>query len=131
MAAGLGHDLQMIESVPHVHTTPWGSMQSSSQPKPDHARRLNKFSLVTINAGLSIIHVALSRRRYRGTPGPRATAEEQAQSLSLTKTVELENRITRIEAAALEIGDRIEGIHKRQIAIQAQLDHLGARVGLI
>jgi SpoU rRNA methylase family enzyme len=64
----------------------------------------------------------LSSRRS-SIPTRRAIANEAPKAL------ELETRVGRLEVLLKDIRDAIEVLKSRTVAIQAQLDHLDARVG--
>ena len=72
----------------------------------------------------------LSRRRYRGTPSRRATANEVA-SLPLEKSIELEARLARVEQLLEHACEQLKAAQQRHASAQAQLDHLAARIELI
>ena len=63
-----------------------------------------------------------SRRRSTVHP-PRATAPE------LSKSIELEHRVSRLELKLTAARSVIDTLTKRAVALQAQLDHLAARIG--
>ena len=65
----------------------------------------------------------LSRRRWSIRP-VRATALEAA-----SKGLELETRIGRLEHILKDIRQAVDLLTKRAAAIQAEIDHLSARVG--
>ena len=61
----------------------------------------------------------------------RRSVKERATALELSgfpsKSVELEQRISRLELSIRELHDHLEGVAKRCAALQAQLDHLLAQ----
>jgi len=64
----------------------------------------------------------LTPRRLSSVPRVRDTAAE------VPKSIELEQRIGRIELKLKELLQQLELQTKRSAAIQAQLDHLSARL---
>jgi hypothetical protein len=68
----------------------------------------------------------LPRRRSTVKP-TRATAAEFPQP----KSLELENRVARLEILVKDIRVAQDRTDKRLSAIQAQLDHLAARIGIV
>jgi hypothetical protein len=48
---------------------------------------------------------------------------------TVPKSLELEQRVARVELQQQQIRETLDVVLKRLAAIQAQLDHLGARVG--
>jgi hypothetical protein len=69
-------------------------------------------------------HPALHGRR-QSISHPRSTAHE----LRLPKTVELEQRIARLEMRLQRTCDELEVTRQRMAALQARLDHYAARFG--
>jgi uncharacterized small protein (DUF1192 family) len=67
-----------------------------------------------------------ARRRF-ATPAPPATANE----LQLPKTVELEQRIARLELKLQRTCEELDEARQRVASLQAQLDHLAARSRLL
>jgi hypothetical protein len=63
------------------------------------------------------------RRRSSLTP-TRATAHEVLQP----KSLELENRVARLELVVNDLRGAYDDVKKRLIALQAQLDHIAARL---
>jgi exonuclease VII large subunit len=68
---------------------------------------------------------ALHGVRRRSTPAPRASAHE----IHVPKTVELEQRIARLELKLQRACEDLEKTRQRMSALQAQLDHYGAKFG--
>lgn len=46
----------------------------------------------------------------------------------MPKSLELETRVARLELLLLDLNDTVATLTKRQVALQAELDHLLARV---
>ncbi len=67
-----------------------------------------------------------SRRRSTLERCTRGTASELAQNAP--KSIELELRVARLELAIKEICESVAVLTKRTVAVQAQLDHLDARL---
>jgi len=65
--------------------------------------------------------------RRHSTPAHRATAKE----IHVPKTVELEQRIARLELRLQRACEELEQTRQRMSALQAQLDHYGAKSGRI
>jgi hypothetical protein len=65
---------------------------------------------------------SLTPRRHSTVPPTRDTAAE------VSKSLELEQRIARIEIQVNELLVRLELQSKRSVALQAQVDHLLARL---
>jgi molecular chaperone GrpE (heat shock protein) len=63
--------------------------------------------------------------RRHSTPGPRVRAHE----IHVPKTVELEQRIARLELKLQRALEDLENTRQRMSALQAQLDHYGAKFG--
>jgi molecular chaperone GrpE (heat shock protein) len=63
--------------------------------------------------------------RRRSIPDPRSTARE----LQLPKTVELEQRIARLEMKLQRACEELEATRQRMAALQARIDHYTARFG--
>jgi predicted LPLAT superfamily acyltransferase len=63
--------------------------------------------------------------RRQSISHPRSTAHE----LRLPKTVELEQRIARLEMRLQRTCDELEVTRQRMAALQARLDHYAARFG--
>lgn len=72
-------------------------------------------------------HPALRPRRRSSTRVPPTTASE----LQLPKTVELEQRIARLELKLLRTREELDDARQRMAALQAQIDYLSARAGLL
>lgn len=72
-------------------------------------------------------HAALRVRRRSSTRVPPTTARE----LRLPKTVELEQRIARVELKLQRTREQLDEARQRVAALQAQLDHLSAKAGLL
>ena len=69
---------------------------------------------------------ALSRHRRRSTihePANRAN-----DTVDVSKSVELEQRMARLEGLHAEVLETLSVLLKRTTAIQAQLDHLAAKI---
>ena len=63
--------------------------------------------------------------RRRSTLKPtRFTAAECPQP----KSLELENRVARLEILMKDMRAAFDALHKRTVALQAQLDHIAARL---
>jgi len=56
----------------------------------------------------------------------RSTASESTSGL---KTVELEQRLSRLEICCRDMADTMDLLLKRTTALQAQLDHISAKLG--
>jgi chromosome segregation ATPase len=67
----------------------------------------------------------LSSRRRSTIRQPRSVADELPGA---PKTVELEQRLSRLEGACAEMQDQLSTLSKRLNAIQAQLDYVAARL---
>jgi hypothetical protein len=61
-------------------------------------------------------------RRHSTIREPRASARE------VPKSIELEQRVARVELALKDMRDTLDVLTKQFIALQAQLDHVAARV---
>ena len=72
-------------------------------------------------------HAAVRARRRSSTPATRATARE----FQLPKTVELEQRIARLEIKLQRTREELDDARQRVAALQAQIDYLSARTGLL
>jgi uncharacterized small protein (DUF1192 family) len=72
-------------------------------------------------------HAALRARRRSSTPVRPTTASE----LQLPKTVELEQRIARLELKLQRTREELDDARQRMAALQAQIDYLSARAGLL
>jgi hypothetical protein len=66
----------------------------------------------------------LSSRRRSTIRQPRSVADELPGA---PKTVELEQRLSRLEGACAEMQDQLTTLSKRLNALQAQLDYVAAR----
>ena len=64
-------------------------------------------------------------RRRSSTAHPRSTAHE----LQVPKTVELEQRIARVELKLDHAREQLDVTRQRLVSLQAQLDHLFAKFG--
>lgn len=64
--------------------------------------------------------------RRHSTPAPRASAHE----IHLPKTVELEQRIARLEIKLQRAVEDLEKTRQRMSSLQAQLDHYTAKLGI-
>jgi hypothetical protein len=69
----------------------------------------------------------LRSRRRSSIKQPRASASE----FFLPKSFELEQRLARLEVALKDTRAMCEALTKQVAALQAQSDHLAARVGLL
>jgi hypothetical protein len=49
--------------------------------------------------------------------------------MEVAKSIELETRVGRLEVLLRDIREAVDLLNKRGAAVQAQLDHLNARVG--
>jgi uncharacterized coiled-coil protein SlyX len=65
--------------------------------------------------------VTLARRRST-LPRIAITASD------VSKSVELETRVGRVEVTIKQLGETVATIERRMFAIQAQLDHIAARL---
>ena len=83
--------------------------------------------LVTTHKPSVYTHVALRARRRSTTRAPRATAND----LQFPKTVELEQRIARLELKLQQACEALEQTHHQLTAVQARLDHYAARFGVL
>ena len=82
--------------------------------------------VVTTRGRIGYYPRALPSRRRSTVPPPPATASD----ISIApKSLELEQRIARVEAWAEELQQTVDILLKRITAMQAQIDHLSARVG--
>jgi hypothetical protein len=63
--------------------------------------------------------------RRHSTPAPRGSAHE----IHVPKTVELEQRIARLELKLQRTVEELEKTRQRMSALQAQIDHYSARLG--
>lgn len=70
---------------------------------------------------------ALSTRRRSSVRLPRTLAHERPAD---SKSFELEQRLSRLEVSQRELLETLKGLTKRLIALQAQLDHVAARIGI-
>jgi len=66
------------------------------------------------------IRLALSERRYSTARPTRATAGDGS------KSVELESRISRLEALVNELREQLALLQRASVSRQAELDHLSA-----
>jgi hypothetical protein len=69
---------------------------------------------------LSFLSVPSARRS--------STPEIPVVANDVPKSIELEQRLARIELALKELNERTDRLHTRNIALQAQLDHLAAKL---
>ena len=93
-------------------------------------RRKNSSSAVVAsdNSRSSVYtHVALRARRHRSSHSPLSTAGE----FQVPKTVELEQRIARLEMKLQQACEELDRTRHRLTALQAKLDHYAARFGLL
>jgi hypothetical protein len=70
-------------------------------------------------------HPLVSRRRYSIVDDRRNTASELTTA---PKTVELEQRLSRLEVRCRQMQEQLEISVRKAAALQAELDHLTARV---
>jgi hypothetical protein len=70
---------------------------------------------------------ALPGVHRHSTPAQRATAKE----IHIPKTVELEQRIARLELNLQRAFEELDQTRQRMSAVQAQLDHYSAKSGRI
>jgi len=67
----------------------------------------------------------MSRRRYTLRP-TRWTADDLPIA---PKSVELEQRLSRLEVSCAELGEQLKAQQRHFVALQAQLDHFMAKMG--
>jgi len=53
----------------------------------------------------------------------------RATAMEVAKNIELEIRVARVEAILQDMREALDLLSKRAAAVQAQLDHVNARVG--